>query len=66
MDNASKQLITENRGDTVDANIGHGLEVDMDVEVDVGGDPDVVEPVSSEGAEGAYLAHALRDVYYAP
>lgn len=64
MDNASKQLITENRGETVDADIDHRLEVDMDVEVDVSGDPDMVNPVSGEGTEGAYLAHALCDVYY--
>lgn len=63
MDNTSKRLLAENRGDALDAGTDPRLEVDMDMEVDVGG---VAETADDASAEGAYLAHALRNVYYTP
>ncbi|KAF7970293.1 hypothetical protein HWV62_24418 [Athelia sp. TMB] len=66
MDSASKRLIAENRGDTLDASMDSQLDVDMNAEVDVGGAPETVDDARTEDTEGAYLAHALRDVYYTP
>lgn len=63
MDNASRRLLAENRGDALDTGTDPQLDVDMDMEVNVGG---VDETVDDANAEGAYLAHALRDVYYTP
>lgn len=63
MDNTSKRLLAEHRGDMLDAGTDPQLEVDMDMEVDVSG---AAETVDDECTEGAYLAHALRDVYYTP
>lgn len=63
MDSTSKRHIAENRGDTYDAGADSHLEMDMTMEVDTGGDAEAVEGASTEGA---YLAHALRDMHYTP
>lgn len=64
MDSASKRLIAEHRGDT-NFDGESQLDVDMSAELAVGGASET-DIDASECVEGAYLAHALRDVYYTP